>query len=285
MDKELKLRKLLPEEHIKTKEMWRTIFADESESFLNYYYSEKIKDNEIYVIEDGEKIVSMIQLNPFYMRVGTKIHKLHYIVGVATDSAYRRRGLMARLLNYTMNLMAERGEPFTYLMPEAKEIYEPFGFEFICLRGVEQLLGVENKLDAPEVVLATDKDCAEMAVFANQYLSVFDVVTVRDEAYYQRMLLEFGCENGGLLLAKRDGKIMGILNYAKGERYEVNEFLFEKDEDFKHCLYWLTGNETEVVNCKVEGNRKGKPSIMGKVLRSDLEMDLKHAKVFINEWV
>ena len=63
-------RKLLQEEHIKTKKMWKDIFSDESVSFLDYYYSEKIKDNEIYVIEDGEKIISMIHLNPYDVRVG-----------------------------------------------------------------------------------------------------------------------------------------------------------------------------------------------------------------------
>lgn len=278
-------RKLSVEEHIKTKEMWRTIFEDESESFLNYYYNEKTKDNEIYVIEDGDKIVSMIQLNPFDMRIGSKVYKLHYIVGVATDPAYRRRGLMAKLLNYTMELMAERGEPFTYLMPEAKEIYEPFGFEFVCMRDAAKFKGVEVKRNAPKVSIATENDCEEMAVFANEFLQDYDVVTVRSEAYYRRMLLEFGSENGGLLLAKRDDKVVGILNYAKGNQFEVNEYLFERAEDFKHCLYWLTGNEKEFVNCKVEGERKGKPSIMAKVLRSDFNMDLKRAKVFINEWV
>lgn len=278
-------RKLSQEEHIKTKQMWRDIFADESESFLNYYYSEKIKDNEIYVIEDGDKIVSMIHLNPYNVRVGKEQYRLHYIVGVATDPAYRKKGLMAKLLNYTMDLMAERGEPFTYLMPVAKEIYEPFGFEFVCTRKIEQIRGVENKNNPPEVFKATEKECEEVAEFANVFLEKYEVATIRNEAYYRRMLLEFGSEKGGILIAKRDGKIVGVMNYAKGESYEVNEFLFQSDLDFKHCLYSLTGNESEGVFCKVDGGEEKNPSIMAKVLRDDFAMNLKCAKVFINEWV
>lgn len=278
-------RKLLREEHIKTKEMWKNIFADESESFLNYYYSEKIKDNEIYVIESGNEIVSMIHLNPFDMRVGNEQYRLHYIVGVATNPEHRKRGLMAKLLKYVMDLMAERGEPFTYLMPAAKEIYEPFGFEFICTKAMEEIIGVERKNNSPEVVRATEKDCQELARFANDYLMRYDVVTVRSEAYYRRMLLEFGSEKGGILLAKRNDKIVGAMHYAKGEGYEVNEFIFLEDEDFKHCLYFLTGNETEPVFCKVDGAEKTKPSIMAKILIPEFKMDLNMAKVFINEWV
>lgn len=278
-------RKLRQEEHIKTKSMWKEIFSDESESFLDYYYSEKIKDNEIYVIEDGNKIVSMIHLNPYDVRVGTEQYRLHYIVGVATDPEYRRRGLMAKLLNYVMDVMRERGEPFTYLMPVAKEIYEPFGFEFVCMKSMEEVKGKELKNNPPELVLATEKDCKELAVFANSFLCNYDVVAVRSEAYYSRMLLEFGSEHGGILLAKRDGKIVGAAHYAKGEQYEVNEFLFQEEKDFKHCLYYLTGNENDTVFCKVDGKEETKPSIMAKVLLPDFEMDLKQAKVFINEWV
>ena len=278
-------RKLLQEEHIKTKQMWRDIFADESESFLNYYYAEKIKDNEIYVIEDGDKIISMIHLNPYEMRVGTENYKLHYIVGVATDPAYRKRGLMAKLLRYVMNIMAERGEPFTYLMPVAKEIYEPFGFEFIYTKAMEEITGIECKDNPPEVIKATERNCQEIAEFANEYLKEYDIVAVRSEAYYKRMLLEFGSENGGILMAKRDGKIVGIFHYAKGEQYEINEYLFSNEEDFKHCVFCLTGNESETVFCKVDGEEQIKPSIMAKVLLPDFKMDLKNAKVFINEWV
>ena len=285
MNNELKLRKLLQEENIKTKDMWKTIFADESESFLDYYYSEKIKDNEIYVIEDGDKIVSMIHLNPYEMRVGNEQHKLHYIVGVATDPAYRKQGLMRRLLNYVFDVMRERKEPFTYLMPVAKEIYEPFGFEFVCMRAMEEIAGIENKNNPPEVVKATESDCERLAVFANAFLADYDVVAVRNETYYRRMLLEMGSENGGILMAKRGEEIVGILNYAKGEQYEVNEFLFQADDDFKHCLYCMMGNETETAFCKVNGEEKAKPSIMAKVLLPDFKMDLQNVKVFINEWV
>ena len=278
-------RKLLLEEHIKTKEIWRNIFPEESEGFLNYYFDEKIKDNEIYVIEDGDKIVSMIHLNPYDMRVGTEQYRLHYIVGVATDPHYRKRGLMRRLLNYVFDIMRDRGEPFTYLMPVAKEIYEPFGFDFICMRTIKEIRCAEDKKNPPEVIKATEKDCAEIAEFANDILKEYDVVTVRSEAYYQRMILEFGSEQGGILAAKRDGEIVGVLNYAKGEQYEVNEYLFRDDADFKHCLYYITGNADEHVFCKVDGAEKVRPSIMGKILNPEFKMDLQNAKVFINEWV
>ena len=66
---EIKVRKLKQEEHILTRKLWEEIFTEDSVEFLDYYYSVKVKDNEIYVIEDEGRIVSMIHLNPFQMRL------------------------------------------------------------------------------------------------------------------------------------------------------------------------------------------------------------------------
>mgnify|MGYP003299316970 CR=1 FL=1 len=64
-------RKLLQEEHIKTKKMWKDIFSDESVSFLDYYYSEKIKDNDIRlgVVLDFPQLLTAEGLNTLKFNV------------------------------------------------------------------------------------------------------------------------------------------------------------------------------------------------------------------------
>lgn len=284
----MKLRKLHPEEHIKTRKLWEEIFTEDTPEFLDYYYSVKTKDNEIYVIEDGDEIVSMLHLNPYEMRIGDQIYQSHYIVAVATDERYRKRGLMRRLLNHAMQAMKDRGEPFTFLMPASEAIYKPFGFEFIYEQKQGKFVGRCCEDSSLIIERAKENDCNAIADFANQILQEYDIVTWRNTTYYQTLLAELASEDGGILLAKRDAQIEGVVCYAYGcgkkENLIIREPLFYNEEDLQHAIYQLTGNKTEEVQCIGYGEET-KPMIMAKVLNPEFNVDLKNAKVFLNEVV
>lgn len=281
------LRKLEQQEHNKTRKLWEDIFKEDTREFLDYYYSVKTATNEIYVIEKEQKIVSMLHLNPYPMRIGDEIYQTHYIVAVATDERYRKRGYMAALLNYAVQVMKERGEPFTFLMPAAEAIYRPFGFEFVYEQRQGTVTGKAGSDKNLEFVLAEKEDCREIAEFANVYLKEFDVVAWRDASYYETLLQEQRSENGGILLAKKQDKITGVFCFAKaeGEPYmEIREPLFIQKEMLQHAAYLLTGNETEKVFCTGYG-KETKPMIMAKVLLPEFTNDLRKGKVFLNEVV
>ncbi len=282
--RDMRLRKLHKEEHIRTRSLWERIFTEDTPEFLDYYYSVKTKENEIYVIEDGEEIVSMLHLNPYQMRIKNKIYQTHYIVAVATDERYRKQGLMRQLLNHAMQVMRDRGEPFTFLMPASEAIYKPFGFEFIYEQKKTKLVGRSIEDVSLECIKATEKDCKEIACFANKFLKDYDVVCWRTEAYYKRLLSEFASEDGGVLIVKRDNVIQGLLGYARGEQLQILEPLFYDTELLQHVIYYLTGNSKDEVLCIGYGEET-KPMIMAKVLDAEFNMDLKKAKVFLNEVV
>lgn len=281
----MKLRKLHPEEHVKTRKLWEEIFTEDTSEFLDYYYEVKIGDNEIYVIEDDDEIVSMIHLNPYEMRVGNQIYQTHYIVAVATKESYRKRGLMRQLLNHVLEVMTDRGEPFAFLMPASEAIYKPFGFEFIYEQRTEKVVGKKCCDATLEVIPAKEEDFQKIADFANEYLQKYDVVTWRDKGYYKRLLAEQTSENGGILLVKHNGEITGLLCYAKEEFLEIREPLLNNKEDLQHVIYLLTGNETQPILCSGYGSDESKPMIMARTLSPEFAIDLKKAKVFINEVV
>ena len=283
--KYMKVRKLRQEEHIRTRRLWEEIFTEDSPEFLDYYYSVKTNDNEIYVIEHGDKIVSMLHLNPYQMRVRDKLYQTHYIVAVATDERYRHQGLMRQLLNHAMQIMADRGEPFTFLMPAAEAIYKPFGFEFIYVQKREKVIGKQSNDDSLKITQACKDDCQAIAGFANEILCEYDVVTWRDEKYYQTLLSEVLSEDGGILIAEKDSQIVGIFPYARGQEMQMHEPLTKERSVLQHAIYHLTGNEKDSVLGMGYGSRESKPIIMAKVLNPEFDFDLKNAKVFINEVV
>ena len=124
------IRYLEAEEKERTRDLWREAFRD-SETFIDYYYKEKMKDNRVLVCEEDGKIVSMLHRNPYriYMRGAEKT--CDYIVGVATDVNERNKGHMRGLILSVLRDMQEERMPFTFLMPARESLYRPYDFRYI----------------------------------------------------------------------------------------------------------------------------------------------------------
>ena len=88
------IRKLEQSEHIATRKLWEEIFPEDTKAFLDYYYYIKAAKNQIYVVEEDGRICSMLQLNPYRIRLEDKSFPSEYIVAVATKKEYRSRGYM-----------------------------------------------------------------------------------------------------------------------------------------------------------------------------------------------
>ena len=65
----MQVRRLSPEEHILTRALYEEAFSEDSQEFVDYYYTEKTADNQIYVLEEDEVISSMAHLNPYTLAV------------------------------------------------------------------------------------------------------------------------------------------------------------------------------------------------------------------------
>lgn len=224
------MKKLSEEEKDGTRALWEEVFWEDSQEFLDYYYFIKTRDNDIYVLEEEKKseteIVSMIQLNPYRLQIADHQEMTHYIIGVATRESCRKRGYMRRLLVETMVEMYRRKEPFTFLMPAAKEIYLPYDFRFIYEQDQSELCGglsgkAEEEYHMRDARLSDAKKME--AFFAECTKGRYCVYAVRDAAYYQTMLLEQQSENGGILLAYEGDKLVAMAAYANEGEWEIRE--------------------------------------------------------------
>ena len=242
-------------ERTRTRKMWEDIFSSDSKGFLDYYYTEKTKANQILIVEEGTsadiggddfvqvqevsdadlRMLSMLQLNPYEMFFGGHIIPANYIVGVATDRNHRHQGHMKNLLTRALYDMYEKGEAFTYLMPAAEAIYKPFDFRFIynqkgCVINKESaqkfISGNKNEPDAGPLISRTgkEKDIPELVNFSNELLSKrYQIYTRRNQEYYQTLLKEVTSEKGEILLFYHNGALLGYCFYAIGEAVEVRE--------------------------------------------------------------
>lgn len=127
----MEIRKLDVTEHGSTRPLYEEVFAEDSQGFVDYYYTEKTKDNQIYVIEEDGDIQTMLHLNPYEMMVNGSRKDADYIVAVATRKTYRKRGYMGELLRRALRDMYALGRSFTFLMPAAETIYTPYDFRTV----------------------------------------------------------------------------------------------------------------------------------------------------------
>lgn len=165
------IRYLQQEEKKNTEELYREAFPEDKDEFVNYYYSYVTKDNKILVVEQNGEICSMLHLNPYRLSVNKEEVAAYYYVAVATKKEFRHQGMMRRLLCSSLNDIHQEKQPFTYLMPADRAIYEPFDFRIIY---------EQKKLELPPDPVAANQKLAEL----------FDVYTLRDPWYVKKQLEE-----------------------------------------------------------------------------------------------
>ena len=165
------IRYLKDNEKGRSEVLYRAAFPEDKDAFVNYYYSYVTKNNKILVLEQEEEIASMLHLNPYRLSVNGTVCDAYYYVAVATRADCRHQGMMRKLLHKSLNDIYEEGHPFTYLMPANKAIYEPFDFRIVYQ---------QKKV---ELSLAPDSANEKMA-------ELFDVYTLRDDWYVEKMLEE-----------------------------------------------------------------------------------------------
>lgn len=235
------LRKMKPEEHILTRPLWEKVFMEDSREFLDYYYENKIKENAIYVIETDGEIRSMLQLNPYQLVVGKKELPSSYIVAVATDSFYRKKGYMTELLRKSLRDMYVQGLPFAYLMPANEKIYYPHDFRFAYAEEKWRIKGATEETRMSDFLnkggksgvsyrIADFEDCKKIAQFAQEILEKrYQIFVKRDWLYYEKILREQKAMHGGILLAETQEGILGMLLFEEEGRLNIREPLLKQD--------------------------------------------------------
>lgn len=277
----MKLRELKQEEHGSTRELWEEIFSDDTKEFLDYYYYIKAKNNRIFVIEDDGELRSMLQLNPYKIRVEKQSFDSAYIIAVSTKEKFRRQGYMGALLRNAFEIMFEEKMPFTFLMPAAEAIYLPYDFRYIYAQNrTSIMMGEDGDLFwescCPDFLLEpymnTDNtefsdaalwNAGEMADFFNDNFSeLWQVYSIRDEEYYRTMILEQQSEKGGVRLIRKNREIIGMYAYAAEAGLEIREPLYlpgMEKEFLKSVSELVRGTPTTV---KVRSNVNSTHKIM-----------------------
>lgn len=107
--------------------LWDICFP-EDENFNNYYFKNLVNLKNVLVFIENDKVISMLQRLPYeFSRMG----KVTYIYGVCTEPAYRSKGLMKKLMDFSFKEDIRQGIKASILIPASKSLfnmYERFGY-------------------------------------------------------------------------------------------------------------------------------------------------------------
>lgn len=196
------IRYLKQEEKTKSRKLWNQAFPEDSESFLDFYYTEKVRKNKILAAEeDGAGVVAMLHRNPYDVVVKDRIWKVDYIAGVATHRDYGHQGYMSRLLNRCFADLYMERMGFCFLVPASPAIYHPFEFTYICDLPDLRLNERADKKLKGRSCMEHYGECREAAKFAGKHLEKrYEVYALRDEEYYSSLCREVRSDKGDLIL-------------------------------------------------------------------------------------
>lgn len=225
------VRRLRRQEHSRTRGLYETVFPEDSQRFVDYYYERVAKENEIYVVEDEEEIRAMLHLNPYPVCLYDSEYLLHYIVAVGTHPAYRHKGMMRRLLGQALETMYDRGEPFTFLMPADEQIYRPFDFTWISRTNYQEIAPKDFRKDAGLTAYRAERaDIPDLAWIGQRILKErYCVFAKRTQAYFERLLEEQEAMKGEVVLLGENRIPRGYLAYSAEDGVpEIRELAVER---------------------------------------------------------
>ena len=282
------LKYLAADEKNLSRDLWEEAFPEDSRSFDDFYYQEKMKDNRVLAAWEDGRVQAMVQMNPYLLQVGCRRWRVDYLVGVATRKDKRHQGYMRRLLERMMADMREEQMPFCYLMPADEAIYRPFGFTYIfrqpqweladeadltrmpLLELVEDVDDVDGSADCHvaqyELAVMPWRDMAGrrrylewLADWMNRWLKQrYQVFAVRDVGYLLRLMEEIASENGTLDVLYDQDSMIGV-----------------------QSMWGWAEREQRLLYCEAPYMRKAaeeKPAIMARIITPEQFVKVIHLK-------
>ena len=199
-------------EKILTRSLYEEAFFEDSKKFVDFYYKQ-IQNNRVFVCKEDDEIISMIHLHPMTIKFRNIKFDTYYIIAVATQKLYRKRGIYARLLRYTLNVLDVEKVPIVFLMPAKEEIYKPFNFETLVKFNSSIITRNDKSYDFESLNL---ENKSQIKLLSEKYL---DCYIDRNDEYIDTQIDCLEAMDGAYYFVKQQEKYVGYLRYVGEEKF------------------------------------------------------------------
>jgi GNAT superfamily N-acetyltransferase len=209
--------------------LWKDTFQD-SDSFLDLYFSMLFKPEQSLVVYSDDKLVSSLQLLPYQVVVEGKRLDAVYLFAVMTDKAYRHKGYMKLMLEYAFEYLKSNNVSLVFLIPQEDslfELYMKFGFQPAFRLSTEEK---EIKYLSSSSYFETNIEKAY-----EFYLSSTRLNNNRIELSFQQF--EFVCK----MIKDESGSVLAV-----GTPDEIRGLCFANIQDEVIRIYLLLASNTDI---------------------------------------
>lgn len=159
------------------KSLWIENF-DEAETAVNIFFNNTMPYTSVYCAEINNKLVSAVYL--IHCKLNGK--KAHYLCGASTDKAYRKMGIMSKLIKYALD---NSGDEYSTLFPASDSLYgfyAKLGYVPNCTAkrceiSKQELLKMEFNSDNDNILIQNN----DFIDFAESYYSYYGIKVLRNE--------------------------------------------------------------------------------------------------------
>lgn len=199
--------------------LWNISFPEEPE-FSRIYFQKFFKKECALLSCKNGNICAMLQMLSYRLKMNGSIYPVYYIYGACTHPDYRRRGLMARLLEDACVLGRSRGDVASILIPQEKRL-----FDFYGRLGYKQGFYTQNiDLQVNEAIVngsleeAREEDIDQMSFLYEENTKNAGGVILRSKTYWMGQCDLFRATGGNVFCLKKDGRCMayGFLSHSDG---------------------------------------------------------------------
>lgn len=186
--------------------LWKKTFGD-SDDYLDLVFSRILSPQRALVEEADGEIRAMLFFPAYSLKLGNERIRAGYLCALATEEAYRRRGIMSALLRRALSEMRNAGDGGAFLIPASADLaryYSRFGFEpFFCR------IGESGEPDGEET---DDREAAYLAYEASRRAMESAVWATREQfdAAWEECRLSGGrvYRHGEVFIWRRDGELL-----------------------------------------------------------------------------
>lgn len=199
-------------------------------------------------IFDEGQLNAQLTLIPFQTYIHGQAFDMGGIAGVSTWPEKRRQGLVAKLLDHTLQQMNESGQSISFLHPFHFPFYRKFGWEtYIEYRKYKI---PTNKLPAKVNVEGTIKrgirDLEILNPLYEKYAARYNGTLIRGEERWQKKLVQSGSSFTAVYYDPTDQPCGYLIYEIKNEKMDIRELVY-LDERSRQALWTYISNHDSMV--------------------------------------
>lgn len=233
-------------------QLWDYSFEKKDDPFYQWYFSEFCCKNNMVIggFDEQDKLLNMLHLNPYMLRVRGFEQLTPYIVGVATAPAARGSHLFEPLLKTTFDILRTQQIPFVLLMPIHAGIYQPYQFSYCYFRHNYTMDLAKLNLKGFSVDLKVEYLPLNKEILAEIYYNItkqWNGVPVRTDFQWDKLLKVHALENIHCAVCYEKDVPAGYMLYKLQDKtFTVVELLASSQKVKNRLLQYAAQHLSEV---------------------------------------